>query len=217
MIKRKSAGIAVLAAGCVLLSLSLILYCANRTEDRLAGERAKHIAAMLEAELPTVGKDEINAEEKVPAERESADDPPIRGEAEMATAFADGDSYVGIITIPSLGLDLPVMSEWSYDRLTTAPCRQFGSPGTGDLVIAAHNYRSHFGSLARIVPGDGVQFTDMSGTVFCYTAEEVRTVKPDEVGTIRDSGYDLVLYTCDYSGKSRVAVFCTRSGGVEER
>ena len=45
----------------------------------------------------------------------------------------DGNEYVGEISIPAIGIDLPVMSEWSYPRLKIAPCRQFGSSRTDDL------------------------------------------------------------------------------------
>ena len=29
----------------------------------------------------------------------------------------------GYLSVPSVGLELPVMAEWDYDRLKTAPCR----------------------------------------------------------------------------------------------
>ena len=51
---------------------------------------------------------------------------------------------IGILEIPALDLELPVISSWSYSSLRLAPCRYSGSAYKGDLVIAAHNYQSHF-------------------------------------------------------------------------
>ena len=38
----------------------------------------------------------------------------------------------------------------------------------------------------------------------------IDTLAPDEVEAVQNSGYDLVLYTCTYGGKTRVTVFCNR-------
>ena len=33
---------------------------------------------------------------------------------------------------------------------------------------------------------------------------------PTDVDAVKNSGYDLVLYTCTYGGKTRIVVFCDR-------
>ena len=128
----------------------------------------------------------------------------------MPVVMLDGYEYVGYVEIPVLGLKLPVMSEWDYNRLKLAPCRQFGSSRTDDLVIAAHNYESHFGHLKDLSAGDTVTFTDMEGIVNNYCVEKIETLNPNEVDAVQNSGYDLVLYTCTKGGKTRVTVFCNR-------
>ena len=128
-----------------------------------------------------------------------------------AEAQTDGNEYVGEISIPAIGIDLPVMSEWSYPRLKIAPCRQFGSSRTDDLVIAAHNYESHFGKLTSLTAGDSVTFTDMDGIVNEYVVNKVEVLDPHSVEEVEHSGYALVLYTCTYGGKTRVTVFCDRA------
>ena len=62
---------------------------------------------------------------------------------EMTVVEIDGYGYVGVLTIPTLELELPVMSEWDAARLKIAPCRYSGSTKTRDLVIAGHNYTTH--------------------------------------------------------------------------
>ena len=130
---------------------------------------------------------------------------------ELTQDFLLSNGAVGKISIPAIGIDLPVMSEWSYPRLKIAPCRQFGSSRTDDLVIAAHNYESHFGKLTSLTAGDSVTFTDMDGIVNEYVVNKVEVLDPHSVEEVEHSGYALVLYTCTYGGKTRVTVFCDRA------
>ena len=92
-----------------------------------------------------------------------------------------------------------------------APCRQFGSSRTDDLVIAAHNYQNHFGRLKDLQTGNAVIFTDMEGVINTYSIERIETLNPSEVDAVQNSGYDLVLYTCTKGGRTRVIVFCDRA------
>ena len=135
---------------------------------------------------------------------------PTSLDPEMPVVTLDGYEYVGYVEIPALELKLPVMSDWDYNRLTLAPCRQFGSSRTDDLVIAAHNYESHFGHLKDLSAGDTVTFTDMEGIVNTYCVKKIETLNPNEVDAVQNSGYDLVLYTCTKDGQTRVTVFCNR-------
>ena len=148
-------------------------------------------------------------QQKVETPEPEAESGPL--DPELPVVEIDGNEYVGEISIPVIGIDLPVMSEWSYPRLKIAPCRQFGSSRTDDLVIAAHNYESHFGKLTSLTAGDSVTFTDMDGIVNEYVVNKVEVLDPHSVEEVEHSGYALVLYTCTYGGKTRVTVFCDRA------
>ena len=100
-----------------------------------------------------------------------------------------------------------------YERLRIAPCRQFGSTKTDDLVIAAHNYASHFGKLSQLRPGDLLTFSDMESDVILYEVSAMDILEPTAVETVKNSNFDLVLYTCTYGGETRVVVFCSRIKG----
>lgn len=129
---------------------------------------------------------------------------------EMTVKEIDGYDYIGYLTVPVLELELPVMSEWDYDRLRMAPCRQFGSTKTDDLVIAAHNYPTHFGRFSQLRADDLLTFTDMDGEVILYCVVGVEVIAPTAVEAVKNSGFDLVLYTCTFGGENRIAVFCDR-------
>ncbi len=97
----------------------------------------------------------------------------------MPVIEIDGYDYIGVLQIPSLDLTLPVYSH-GHPALQIAPCRYEGSAYDGGLVIAGHNFDSHFGNLSRLEPGDEIRFIDLSGHTFTYAVAEteVRTPPP---------------------------------------
>lgn len=201
----KKTGVAIVTVGAVLILSALLLFFHNRQEDVQAGQEAESLLENVEAVIEA-------KKIKIPAAGKRPDVTPSATllDTQMPVVMLDGYEYVGYVEIPMLGLKLPVMSEWDYTRLKVAPCRQFGSSRTDDLVIAAHNYKSHFGRLKDLSAGDTVTFTDMEGIVNNYCVEKIETLNPNEVDAVQNSGYDLILYTCTKGGKTRVTVFCNR-------
>ena len=192
----KKSGVILISLGAVLILAALLLFLYNRGEDRRAGQEAE---SLLEDARSAMAADTDPEPQEEPAEEITYD-------------------YAGVIAIPDLSLELPVIDQWSYDRLKVAPCRQSGAAADGDLVIAAHNYKSHFGYLDRLQPGASVIFTDMEGTVYRYVVEEIRRLEPEDaedVSSVFSSEYPLVLYTCTPGGKARVAVFCRWDETIE--
>lgn len=116
---------------------------------------------------------------------------------------------IGVLEIPALGLQLPVMEQWSDAELRFAPCRYAGSAYLNDLVICAHNYAAHFGSIGKLSFGDEVTFTDMDGNIFRYQAADIEILPPDAVEEMTAAEWDLTLFTCTLGGASRVTVRCT--------
>lgn len=171
--------------GTLLLLCAGGWYWALRTEDRAAG---KEVAAVLEAW------------DTAPTEQPQ--------ENTETVVVAKGRRFCGKLTIETLGLTLPVHSEWDYTRLKTAPCRYVGTAQADNMVIAAHNYESHFGRLGQLVVGDSVVFEDAVGTVYRYTVKEIVTLDGTAVEDMRAGAWDLTLFTCTKSGKQRVTVRC---------
>ena len=129
-------------------------------------------------------------------------------EIEMPTETIQGDEYIGLLEIPTLGLELPVMSDWSYPQLKISPCRYQGSAYLGDLIIAAHNYDCHFGRLKTLLQGDEVIFADMDGNRFVYEVAEIEILEPTAIEQMIFGDWDLTLFTCTYGGQARVTIRC---------
>ena len=132
----------------------------------------------------------------------------LNPEKDMPELTLDRNQYVGVLEVPSLGIRLPIMSEWSYPNLKISPCRYTGSAYLNNMVIAGHNYRSHFGSLSRVRVGDEVIFTDMDGNNFIYTVAETETLKPTEIERMVNGDWDLTLFTCTLGGRTRFTARC---------
>lgn len=193
--KRKIA-IVFMTFGVVFIVIAMGNLIYNDYENRKAQERANFLMESIRLDI---------------AENELEDNIIDPFDEEMKIKEIDGYGYIGYLSIPVLNLELPVMSEWDYGRLKVSPCRYYGSTKTDNLVIAAHNYKSHFGYIGKLEPDDTVIFTDMEGEVISYKVTAVEILQPTDVNKVKDAGGDLVLYTCTYGGKSRITVRCSCS------
>lgn len=186
-------GRTLIILGLLLIAAAIGLVVFNLWDDRRAAETSE---AVLEELLPDI-IDKDTPESIYPDE--------------MPSIEIDGQKYIGVISIPAIGIDLPVNGEWSYPALKNSPCRYFGSAYTDDLVLCAHNYNWHFGKLKTLSYGDTVLFTDVSGNVFTYEVSEIEVLRPTSVEEMLDAQeWDLTLFTCTIGGATRVTVRCTR-------
>lgn len=188
--------------GTIWMSLGLILMIAafaltayNIWDEARAGEESSEVIEELTEKIKE-------------SEEESADGALYMEypDMEMSTVLIGSERYVGILEIPVLGIKLPVMDSWSYANLKKAPCRYEGSVYSKDMIIAGHNYRSHFGTLKRLVQGDMVLFTDADGNQFTYEVVEVEVVAGTAAEEMKSGDWDLTLFTCTYDGRSRTTI-----------
>lgn len=139
-----------------------------------------------------------------------AEDDSIPGEdlKNLPIAEVDGNEYVGIIQIPSIDVSLPVLSEYDYSKLKISPCRYYGDIYENNMVIAAHNYKRHFGSLKSLKKGEKVIFIDIKGNKFKYEIAEIIKMRPEETEKMIKSEYPLTLFTCNYDKSTRITARC---------
>lgn len=136
-------------------------------------------------------------------------------DTEMPVGTIDGYDYIGYLSIPSIGLALPVMQQWSYPGLKIAPGRYSGSLYTDDLVIAGHNYARHFSPLTHLTVGTEVLFVDMNDNTWHYAVSDTEVLQPTQIEEMAvktpDSNWDLTLFTCTTTGQARYALRCVRT------
>ena len=199
-------------AGIALILSAAGLCIHNIRESSKAFEKSQEVMTELRKLIPeippTAASSTVNAEppsEDLFAQYETPTEPV----SEMHTLNIDGEAYCGYITIPALDLELPVMNNWSYERLRSSPCRYSGTAEGCDLMIAAHNYNSHFGRISSLSQGDELTFTDTDGRQYRYRVEYSETIEGRDVEQMFSGGsseWDLTLFTCTHSGRSRVTV-----------
>ena len=208
-------------SGLLLIAAALFLTGYNFWDNYRAGKAA---SAALEQLVPMIEDDPVPIQgritieipesdgsfEEVPTDEIEYQDYILNPNMDMPVKNIDGADYIGVISIPAIDRELPVFSEWNYTNLKTAPCRYVGSAYLDNMVICAHNYDIHFGSLKYLSYGDAVTFTDMDGNVFNYKVVEIETLDPYAVDKMTTGDCDLTLFTCTVGGATRVTVRCER-------
>ena len=205
----KNNGKFLIITGLLLIAAALFLTVYNLYDEVRARRSVMEIMACIEADIPANPSTEpleIPEEANTTASLEEVEVPDylLNPDMEMPTENINGIDYIGILRIPALELELPVISEWSYPRLKIAPCRYTGSAYQDDLIIAAHNYNSHFGNLKNLREGDTATLTDMDGNVFTYEMAELEILQPTDIEGMDSGEWDLTLFTCTIGGSSRV-------------
>ncbi len=201
---RRKLGISLMALGAAMLLGAGSLF----TWNQLEADRAEQASAEI---LPAV-RAAIEENSSVAREETSIPGTPVelmtQEELRMTEVEIDGYAYIGWLTIPRLGLELPVMADWDYDRLKIAPCRFSGTTTEENLVLLGHNYRRHFGPIRRLRPGDEVIFEDMDGVTTVYQVTATDVVNPSALEEVTSGDFDLTLITCTYGGQTRIVVYC---------
>ena len=201
-------GLGFIAAGLLLLAAAFALTAYNFLEQ----QRAKESSESVLGELAPVLKDksaEIEENKNIPSPNEiEIPDYVLNPKMNMPVMEIGGQKYIGVLYIPAISVEIPVMSELSYSNLKIAPCRYYGSVYQDNFVIAAHNYSAHFGNLKNLSPGDEVTFIDASGNAFLFRVAATEVLRSSDTEGMNSGDWPLTLFTCTVDGQSRITVRC---------
>lgn len=213
--KKNRIGNILKGAGLILVTAAVLLLVYNLWDGHRARESEEAILAeyLQENKKASESPDASDKEDK-----QNIPDYLLNPDMDMPeyTLKSLGDvACIGILEIPALDLELPVISSCSYSSLRLAPCRYSGSAYKGDLVIAAHNYQSHFGGLRTLPEGSEVFFTDAVGNRFSYYVAVTEALTPWSVDDMTSGEWPLTLFTCTLDSQNRVTVRCEYSEAME--
>lgn len=208
----------ILGTVLLIVALSVVLHNVNESlnGDKMSSNALAQIKSQIPelsyandipnvtAQVPSVEDEIINQYGTVPT--------PTDENVTDETMYIDGETYIGIVSIPSLGLELPILNELTNEGLKKAPCKYDGSIKAMNLIIGGHNYRSHFGRLKELNTGDEIYIVDVNGVVYEYEVIQSEVVNGYDVNTMKSGadGWDLTLFTCTLSGQSRVTIRAVR-------
>ena len=100
---------------------------------------------------------------------------------------SDGKVYstVGIIDIPKINVNYPILSETSDALLKISPCKFWGPEmnEVGNYCIVGHNYRNKkfFSKVPTLEAGDEINLTDLTGRTITYEVYKKYNVDPEDV------------------------------------
>lgn len=213
--KKNRIGNILKGAGLILVTAAVLLLVYNLWDGHRARESEEAILAeyLQENKKASESPDASDKEDE-----QNIPDYLLNPDMDMPeyTLKSLGDvACIGILEIPALDLELPVISSWSYSALRQAPCRYSGSAYKGDLVIAAHNYQSHFGGLRTLPEGSEVFFADAVGNRFSYYVAVTEALTPWSVDDMTSGEWPLTLFTCTLDSQNRVTVRCEYSEAME--
>lgn len=128
-----------------------------------------------------------------------------------------GEKYTtdSILTIPSIDITYPVLSETSEELLKISLNKYWGNGPNeiGNYCIVGHNYASGklFGKLSQMEIGDIAILEDMSGRKITYEAYDKFTVDPTDVSCtsqLTNGKKEMTLITCKEYGTKRLVIKC---------
>jgi len=218
----------------IVLSCAYIYaeYDRNRLEDSSQDLLEKVMAGEMIAEedttlaptedvlvvlMPAVEQEEITVEETLDQNEaiEEADKDTIT-EGKFTDSKGNTYSIVGIVNIPKIKVKYPIIAETTDDLLKVSVCKFWGSNPNevGNLCIVGHNYRNSkfFSKVPKMVVGDIIEITDLSGKTLKYEAYDIYTVDPSDTrctSQLTQGKKEVTLITCTNDAKQRVIVKCT--------
>ena len=183
-----------ITSGIILILFSFSLLIIYNVEDYKAKDASLKILKAIEEEREIASNIEnLNS-----------------NDTKKQTLTIDGNDYLGTINIPALNLNLPILNDFSYDKLKIAPCRYYGSLLTNNLIICGHSYKSHFAYLGNLKQNDLIIITDASNNNYFYEVLEVEILGSTDVEEMINNDFELTLYTCTSDSQKRVTIRCNR-------
>jgi sortase A len=204
MNKKQKQGVLMVLVGLCMVFAAMFLHLTQERQDAQAGENAAVLLRQLELSRMSVpAAPEMETQEETPAETVPAESLlPDMPEKEYL-----GYAMIGTLRIPSVGIELPILRDWSYELLNVAPCRYSGSAAEENMILMGHNYKSHFTPLHNIAAGAEVTFEDVNGFLYRYCVDEITYLHKTE-GEALPSDHPLTLFTCTRGGQNRIVVRC---------
>ena len=164
----------LIICGILLVLGAAALFVKVSNDDAKAKAFSQEIVSRLKDETPEAA---TSPSEKSADAGESTVDRVVSEDGEPL-AVIDNVNYLGYLSFVGYDVTLPVFADWSFEALNYAPARYSGTVKDNDLVIAAHNYYSHFFLLNEMVEGNEVDLTQADGSIIRYIVKRSRPWSP---------------------------------------
>ena len=125
----------------------------------------------------------------------------------------NNNAIIGIINIPKLELEYPILDRTTKEKMKTSITRFSGGNVNeiGNLALAGHNNYDNtmFGRNDELIIGDKIYLTDLQKNTVEYTINSIFTTNPNDVSILKTQDKnikEITLITCKDGRKSRLII-----------
>ena len=124
-----------------------------------------------------------------------------------------GHKVVGIIRIPKINLEYPILETTSKETLNLSITKFWGNQinEIGNVSLAGHNNLNGtmFGKTKKLEVGDIIELTDIQNVTLKYRIFKTYVIDPNDISCIlpeQEGVREITLITCTNGNKNRLIV-----------
>lgn len=124
-----------------------------------------------------------------------------------------GYNVVGIIEIPKLNIEYPILDHTDTDTLNTSITKFWGNNvnDIGNFTMAGHNYLdgTMFGGTKNLELGDIIKMTDLTGRTLEYQVFDKYVIDPNDVEcvkSVKENTREITTITCKNVRSNRLII-----------
>lgn len=132
---------------------------------------------------------------------------------EEINAELGGYKVIGIIKIPKIDLEYPILEETNVDSLNISITKFWGNEinEIGNVTLAGHNNLNGvmFGKIKKLVEGDIIELTDKQNITLKYKVFKTEVIDPNDISIIlpiEEGTREVTLITCTNGRANRFIV-----------
>ena len=181
-----------LFAGLLLVLGSFGLLAATTLQTNTAASAAAELATELEDAMPPRSDGLMDSYTNM----------------EMPAISLDGQEFIGTIAVPAFQTVLPIASAWDTGKVSSFPCRFWGTVYDGSLILGGADQKGQFDFLDQIQNGDSVLVTDMTGAQFSYRVSAIHRADSARADILLDGQSDLTIFARNARSLEYIIVRC---------
>ena len=198
---KKALDILIIIVGIVIL-ITIILIAIKYGANRINEEKMTDIVEQIKL---------VNIEEQTKQD-EQVEMPNESSNIEKITEIKiDGYTVLGIIRIPKIGLEYPILNQTTNKSMKKS-ITKFWGPNVneiGNLSLAGHNNKdgTMFGKVNKLKIGDVVEIEDLYKNVIKYEIFDIYVTDPNDVSCVESVNQDMrevTIITCTNGNKNRL-------------
>ena len=173
---KKGTILQVLGISLILVSLSLLVFSQYMIHQ--SSGNTMHLVETIDTLLP----------------KRTSGFPGMYSNPQMPVLQVEENDFVALIDVPGFGTVLPVGSSWDTHKLSSYPCRFWGSIYDNSMIIGGCSLPGQFDFFEKLDPGSTIIVTDMMGIEYTYTVVRIDHATSATYERLCEGSFPLVLF-----------------------